>query len=267
MAARSSLHLAQPELSPWSRSHAKRLFDCACILFALPLLVPALLAVALAVRVTSRGPIFFLQKRIGGHGQAFTIFKFRTMIHNAGASQPAVTTKANQRFTSVGPFLRRWKLDELPQVLNVLLGEMSLVGPRPKLPEHVISEIPCRPGITGAASLAFAREELVFDRVPKESLESYYQSIVLPAKRDLDADYMGRATFTSDLKLIVDSVLRHWDSSLMESLLEREAFGIEEPGPSLRSFESAQSPRRWGGVLDLQTDSAGSSNAPRTRTM
>jgi hypothetical protein len=108
---------------------------------------------------------------------------------------------------------------------------------------------------------------LVFDRVPKESLESYYQSIVLPAKRDLDADYMGRATFTSDLKLIVDSVLRHWDSSLMESLLEREAFGIEEPAPSLRSFESAQSPRRWGGVLDLQTDSAGSSNAPRTRTM
>lgn len=270
LAVRSSLHLVQPELSPWSRSAAKRLFDCACILFALPLLVPVLLAVAVAVRVTSRGPILFLQKRMGRRGQAFTIFKFRTMIHNTGARQPAVTTTANQRFTSVGPFLRRWKLDELPQIVNVLRGEMSLVGPRPKLPEHVISEIPCCPGITGAASLAFAREELVFDRVPKESLESYYHSIVLPAKRDLDADYMSRATFVSDLRLIVDSVLRRWDSSLMESLLEREAFRMEVmevPAPPSRSFEPAPLPRRWSGVLNLQTDSAGPSAAPRTRTM
>jgi hypothetical protein len=98
---------------------------------------------------------------------------------------------------------------------------MSLVGPRPKMPEHVISDLPCRPGVTGAATIAFAREEAVLDRIPRHHLEACYYSVVLPAKRKLDAEYMAHATFLSDLKIIVNSVLRRWDNSLMEGLLHK----------------------------------------------
>ncbi len=110
--AATSLHLVRNELSSWSRSTAKRYFDCASVLVALPFLVPVLLAVALAVRVTSRGPVLFLQRRTGRHGRLFTIVKFRTIRRDA--ANHAVTTADNQPFTPIGPFLRRWKLDELP---------------------------------------------------------------------------------------------------------------------------------------------------------
>lgn len=213
---------AEP-LSRWSQSAAKRLFDMVCVAVALPLFLPVLLVIAIAVRLTSSGPVLFLQKRVGCHGRTFTILKFRTMIHDVDARYHAVTTADNQPFTSVGPFLRRWKLDELPQVFNVLLGHMSLVGPRPKMPEHVKIDLACRPGITGAATIAFAREEMLLDRIPKHSLDAYYHKVVLPAKRRLDAEYMAQATFLSDLKLIVNSVLRRWDSSFADSLLEAEA--------------------------------------------
>src|ERR1700683_698209 len=100
---------------------------------------------------------------------------------------------------------------------------MSLVGPRPKLPEHAISNLPCRAGITGAATIAFALEESILERVPKHHLESFYHSVVLPAKHRLDADYMAHATFFSDLKIIIDSVIRRWDCSIMEELLNNWA--------------------------------------------
>lgn len=218
---------APEELSAWSNSAGKRCFDCVCVLLALPLLVPILLLIALAVWLTSAGPVLFLQKRVGCHGRTFTILKFRTLIHDRDARYHAVTTAENQPFTPVGPFLRRWKLDELPQVFNVLLGHMSLVGPRPKMPEHVKVDLPCRPGITGAATIAFAREETILDRVPRHSLDDYYHRVILPAKRQLDAEYMARATFFSDLRLIVNSVLRRWDSTLADSLLEGEFFDVE----------------------------------------
>jgi lipopolysaccharide/colanic/teichoic acid biosynthesis glycosyltransferase len=211
-------------LSPWSRSGAKRFFDCVCVVSMLPILVPTFLIIGLAVRLTSAGPVLFLQKRMGRHGREFTILKFRTMIHTAHRAHQPVTTSGNQLFTPVGPFLRRWKLDEIPQLFNVLAGHMSLVGPRPKLPEHAISNVPCRAGITGAATIAFAREESILDRVPKSHLESFYHSVVLPAKHRLDEEYMANATFLSDFKLIFDSVLRRWDTSFIENLLTTWAF-------------------------------------------
>jgi lipopolysaccharide/colanic/teichoic acid biosynthesis glycosyltransferase len=226
--ARSSPYLIAKRLSSWSRSGAKRFFDCACVLLALPLVVPVFLAIALVARVTSAGPVLFLQKRMGRHGRVFTIVKFRTMIRATDNEPRAVTTAYNQSFTPTGSFLRRWKLDELPQLLNVFWGDMSLVGPRPKIPEHMISDLACRPGITGAATIAFALEEQVLDRVPMHSLESYYHTVVLPAKRRLDEEYMAHATFLSDLKLIVDSVLRRWDSSIMEGLLNTGATEAED---------------------------------------
>ena len=206
------------ELSSWSGSAAKRLFDCACVCAALPLAIPTLVIVAIAVWLTSTGPIFFRQRRVGNRGRTFTIFKFRTMIHDANAAYQAVTTDGNQPFTAIGPFLRRSKLDELPQILNVLRGDMSLVGPRPKMPEHAIGGVSCRPGITGAATLAFAREETLLDPIPAHELESFYHRVVLPAKLHLDSEYMSRATFFSDLKLIVNSILRRWDESAVQSL-------------------------------------------------
>ncbi len=230
----SSVFLFGKHLSPWSRSRAKRIFDCVCVLSVLPLLIPILLLIGLAVRFTSSGPALFLQRRMGRHGQNFTILKFRTMIHDADRAHHPVTTSGNQRFTPMGPFLRRWKLDELPQLLNVLAGHMSLVGPRPKLPIHAISDLPCRAGVTGAATVAFAREEEILDRVPRHRLEFFYHSVVLPAKHRLDAEYMAQATFLSDLRIIVDSVFRRWDNSTVEELLD--AWVFEQSGARVLSI-------------------------------
>jgi lipopolysaccharide/colanic/teichoic acid biosynthesis glycosyltransferase len=224
------------KLSRWSRSGAKRFFDIACVLLALPLLVPVSLVIALAVWLTSSGPVLFLQERMGRFGRTFTILKFRTLTHVTDKARHAVTTTCNQQFTLVGRFLRQWKLDELPQLLNVLWGDMSLVGPRPKMPEHVIHKLPCRPGITGAATIAFAREAAALGNVPEEHLESYYHAVVLPAKRYLDAEYMARATFFSDFKLIFDSVLRRWDVDAMKHLLDTWAF---ETGYRMQSSRSS----------------------------
>lgn len=223
--SQTSLRKVLPFVSSWSTSRMKRIFDCACILPFLPILIPALLFIALAVRLTSRGPAFFLQKRMGLHGRSFTIFKFRTLEHRKDKSHNAVTTCANQPFTPIGPFLRRSKLDELPQILNVLIGDMSLVGPRPKLPEHQLSLLFNRPGITGAATLAFAKEESFLSRLPHSSLDHFYQDVILPAKLKLDQEYGARATFRSDLNLLIKTLSRKWDTSIMDGLLsDRLAF-------------------------------------------
>jgi lipopolysaccharide/colanic/teichoic acid biosynthesis glycosyltransferase len=213
-------------LSPWTLSTAKRVFDCVCVLLALPMVVPVLLAIGAAVRLTSRGPVLFLQERAGMKGQTFTIFKFRTMAHVAGKAHYPVTTLHNQRFTSIGPLLRRWKLDELPQLANVLLGHMSLVGPRPKMPEHLLCELPCRPGVTGVATIAFAQEAAILARVPRERLDGYYRDVVLPAKREMDAEYLAQATLLSDLGLLIETALRRWNPTVAETFIAAAAFEL-----------------------------------------
>lgn len=218
-AHQASLRTVLPRVSEWSTSAGKRIFDCACIVPFLPVLIPVLLAIAVVVRLTSRGPAFFFQQRMGLHGRSFTIFKFRTLEHREDRFHKSVTTTANQQFTPIGPFLRSWKLDELPQVLNVLMGDMSLVGPRPKLPEHQRSLLFSRPGITGAATLAFAKEESYLSRLPQARLDHFYQEVILPAKQRLDQEYAAKATFVSDLKLLFKTLSRQWDLSVMESLL------------------------------------------------
>jgi lipopolysaccharide/colanic/teichoic acid biosynthesis glycosyltransferase len=200
-----------PLPSPWSVSRMKRLFDVVAVTATLPLVIPVLLAVGLLVRLSSRGPILFVQTRVGRHGRLFSIFKFRTMTHNNGENRPLITTLGNQPFTPVGRFLRKWKLDELPQILNVLRAEMSLVGPRPKVPDHACELPLCRPGITGAATLVFAREEVLLDSVPGHALDDYVHLVVLPAKRKIDAGYMSRATFLSDFAIIARSIFRRWN--------------------------------------------------------
>jgi lipopolysaccharide/colanic/teichoic acid biosynthesis glycosyltransferase len=140
----------------------------------------------------------------------FSIVKFRTMRHPGPSGENSITTIDNERITAVGRFFRYWKLDELPQLLNVLRGEMSLVGPRPRVPDQQRGTIQSRPGITGAASLAFAREEAFLATIPRHHLDNYYANRVLPLKQRLDDAYMARATFASDLKLLFLTAFRVW---------------------------------------------------------
>jgi len=257
----SSHNGADPQLSAWARSGTKRLFDCACILPMIPLLLPVLALVAVAVRLTSDGPIFFLQGRMGRHGKTFTILKFRTMVHFTDEAHTAVATADNPGYTPVGLFLRRYKLDELPQLFNVLMGHMSLVGPRPKLPEHTIANLPCRPGITGAATIAFALEESALVNVPKSQRYGYYHSVILPVKHSLDAEYMATSTFLSDFHLITRSVLRRWDTKVMDELLKLPlALRIEERAfPDIAKHVALKSEdRSWtslSGEMQLPDDS------------
>jgi lipopolysaccharide/colanic/teichoic acid biosynthesis glycosyltransferase len=211
-------------LSSWSRSRSKRILDAVCVISALPVVMPVLLLAAVAVRLTSEGPVLFRQERSGRHGQPFTIYKFRTMpVGNSSIERPSITTSTNQRFTPVGPFLRRWKLDELPQIFNVLRGDMSLVGPRPKLPEHQFTDLACRPGITGNATCFFAREEILFAGVPAEELAALNNDFVLPFKERLDYEYMSTASCSSDLRLILKSVFRKWDHGELHELMSLSA--------------------------------------------
>lgn len=177
------------------------------------MLIPTLLLVALAVWTTSRGPVLFRQKRVGRGGRPFTIVKFRTLRGNRDDGS------AGQRFTAIGRGLRRWKLDELPQLLNVLVGDMSLVGPRPKMREYQLRTPTCRPGITGAATIVFAREEELLERVLRLRSAETYRTVVMPAKHCLDTDYMARATFLSDLNLLVRTLLRRWDTRTLQAVI------------------------------------------------
>lgn len=227
---RNSNRLTAPRASNWSVSRAKRWFDVAAVVASLPLAIPVLLLVAVAVRLSSAGPILFVQTRVGRYGKPFRIFKFRTMIHESERSRPLVTTRGSQCFTPVGRFLRKWKLDELPQLLNVLRADMSLVGPRPKVPDHEARILLWRPGITGAATLVFAEEEILFEGVPEEALEVYVQRVILPAKRQIDAEYMYRATFSSDIAILVRTLLRRWNSSTgtpHQPLIERGQSNVD----------------------------------------
>lgn len=233
-------------VSSWGQSKRKRLFDIFCVLLASPVILPICVAIGIAVRLTSRGPALFKQRRSGLNGGIFTIFKFRTMEHEV--VHKAESTINNQRFTAIGPFLRRWKLDELPQLLNVLRGNMSLVGPRPKMPEHQLGVLRCRPGITGAATLIFANEEVVLTSVPQHNLGEYFRTTVLPLKCRLDREYMSEATFASDFQLIARTLIRHWDRETIYELLK-----IDHQSPASSRIELAHC-----GTLDLATEEGSS---------
>lgn len=200
----------EPALSPWTESRAKRIFDIAAVLAFAPILTPLLLIIGLAVLLICRGPILFRQLRIGHSGKPFWILKFRTMRMSSPNAQSVIAAISTDNVTPLGRILRRLKLDELPQVLNVLVGDMSLVGPRPKIPDQQTAILNCKPGITGSATLIFAREEWLLRDMAKEAIPNYYRTAILPMKAQLDADYMRRATFLSDLRILIDTVLGNW---------------------------------------------------------
>jgi lipopolysaccharide/colanic/teichoic acid biosynthesis glycosyltransferase len=191
---------------------AKRLFDLCGAALALVLLSPLLLAIALIVKLDSPGPVLYRQERVGQFGKLFRIHKFRTMVADAPQRGPALTVGADVRITRVGRWLRRARLDELPQFIDVLAGHMSLVGPRPEVPRYVAHYPPAlrervlsvRPGITDPSSLLFLDESELLRRAADPERE--YIDVILPRKLQYAADYAARANLRSDLGVLMNTL-------------------------------------------------------------
>ncbi len=189
-----------------------RAFDIVVSLLGLILLSPALIVIAVLVRVTSPGPALYRARRVGRDGKKFDLLKYRTMVVGADRAGPGITASDDRRVTPQGRFLRKSKLDELPQLINVLRGEMALVGPRPEDPRYVAlysaeqrRVLSVRPGITGAASLVYRDESSM---IPVENAEDCYITQIMPAKLAIEREYLEHRTLWTDLALIVRTLWR-----------------------------------------------------------
>lgn len=190
----------------------KRHFDILASLIGLILFSPLLLIIGVLVKATSEGPIFYRANRVGRFGKPFKLYKFRSMVVDADKIGPGVTGAVDPRITSVGRFLRKTKLDELPQLINVFGGDMSMVGPRPEDPRYVAlytdeqrRVLTVRPGITSPASVRYRDEEAM---LIGDDWEKHYIEIVMPAKLVLDVEYAQNSTFWRDLALILVTLVR-----------------------------------------------------------
>jgi lipopolysaccharide/colanic/teichoic acid biosynthesis glycosyltransferase len=206
----------------------KRLFDAMISTVGLIVLAPVLVAVAVAIKVESAGPVFYRGLRAGRYGKPFRIFKFRTMVMNADKIGGLSSAADDPRITRVGRFLRRYKLDELPQLLNVLKAEMSLVGPRPEVLQYVamfsteekaILSVP--PGITDWASIANSDEGARLAGSPDP--EKTYLEEIRPEKIRLQLEYVRRRSFGTDMKILMDTC--------KVLLFKQRSMAHMEPGP------------------------------------
>lgn len=190
----------------------KRLFDFILAGAGLLVLSPLFMIIAIWIKRDSQGPVFFRQERVGLNGEIFRIHKFRTMITNAESKGLQLTVGLDTRVTKSGSFLRKYKLDELPQLIDVVLGDMSLVGPRPEVPKYVAfypSEIKSialsvRPGITDAASIQLKDENEILGSSTQP--EKDYIEKILPMKLKYHLEYVSTASFVGDLKLIFQTL-------------------------------------------------------------
>jgi lipopolysaccharide/colanic/teichoic acid biosynthesis glycosyltransferase len=204
LGARSDRVVRGPRFSGTLDAVLTRLLDWVLSAALLILSAPLVLGLAIAIKLEGPGPVFYRSRRVGLGGREFTMLKFRKMPD--GASGPPLTAPDDERFTSLGRFLARTKLDELPQLWNVLRGDMSLVGPRPEDPVFVERFRPrlepvlrVKPGITGLSQLAFAREPEILD---PENREEHYVSRILPQKIHLDTLYAERRTALVNLRIL-----------------------------------------------------------------
>ncbi|HVB55242.1 MAG TPA: sugar transferase [Candidatus Acidoferrales bacterium] len=186
------------------------MLDIAVAAATLTLLTPLFLIVAVLVKCTSQGPVLFRQRRVGRYGKIFFVMKFRSMVLSRTRG-PLITVSGDSRITVVGSILRRYKIDELPQVWNVLIGEMSLVGPRPEVERYVTGYSPeqrqvlkARSGITDPASIAYRHEEEMLSS--QSDPEDYYRTIVLPHKLSLNLEYVNNISFRRDVSLILNTI-------------------------------------------------------------
>jgi lipopolysaccharide/colanic/teichoic acid biosynthesis glycosyltransferase len=184
-----------------------RIFAFIGIIVALPLFI----VIPVIIFSGSKGPVLFRQKRVGKDGNLFTLIKFRTMVSNDGAN--TVTSSNDSRITRVGSFLRKWKLDELPELFNVLAGDMSFVGPRPDVPgyaDRLEGEdrkiLLLRPGVTGPATLKYLDEEEILSGVPDP--QHYNDEVIFPDKVRINLKYLEKFSFAGDLKIIFYTIIR-----------------------------------------------------------
>ena len=185
----------------------KRIFDTILSLFGLVILLPFMLIIAIFIKLDSKGPVFFKQVRVTKNGREFKIFKYRTMrVGSDKYSQ--ITVGKDNRITKVGAFLRKYKLDEIPQLINVLIGDMSLVGPRPEVPKYVAlytdeqkEILKVRAGITDYASIEFSDENDLL--ASEEDPEKAYIEKIMPKKIELNKKYLSEISILTDIKIIL----------------------------------------------------------------
>ena len=191
----------------------KRLFDLFFSSLFLIVLFPFFLLISLLVKLSSKGPVFFIQKRIGRYGQHFNMIKFRSMLDKL-EDKNSVTCIGDYRITKFGKFLRKYKLDELPELVNVIIGDMSLVGPRPDVPgyadklnneDRLILNL--RPGITGPATLKYSNEEKILSL--QKNPTKYNDEVIYPDKVKINLDYYYNNSIWLDIKIIFATVFRN----------------------------------------------------------
>ncbi|MDR1565495.1 MAG: sugar transferase [Oscillospiraceae bacterium] len=185
----------------------KRSFDLVVSFCALLVLSPFFLIIAIIICCNTRGPAFFSQKRVGRHGKLFKLHKFRSMVVNDRCEQVYITAKNDERITKVGAFIRKYKIDELPQFYDVFRGKMSIVGPRPEVPEYVAlytkeqrRVLSVKPGITDPASIRFIDEEQIL--AASKEPEKTYTKQILPRKLRLGLNYVKHISFWHDIKIM-----------------------------------------------------------------
>ena len=190
----------------------KRLFDFCSSLIGLIVLMPILILISITIKISSSGPVIFSQKRVGRDGELFTLIKFRSMTVQQESNSTA-TARGDVRITKIGSFLRKYKLDELPELWNVIKGEMSLVGPRPDVPGYADKLVgkdrnilKLRPGITGAASLKYANEEEILSA--QENPQKYNDEVIFPDKVKVNLEYYENQSLWLDIKIIFATIFR-----------------------------------------------------------
>jgi len=192
----------------------KRLFDFTFAILGLIILSPVLIILAIIIIIISPGTALYSQKRVGRKGRLFTLYKFRTMVQNADTMPGgSITVKDDRRITAIGKFLRRWKLDELPTLWNVLKGDMSFVGPRPDVPGYADKLefndrriLNLRPGITGPATLKYSNEEQFLAEV--DNPKKYNDEVIFPDKVKINLEYMDNLNLWMDIKIIFKTIFR-----------------------------------------------------------
>ncbi|NLK95026.1 MAG: sugar transferase [Clostridiales bacterium] len=191
----------------------KRIFDIIASFLGIIFLSPILIIVSICIKLDSKGPIIFKQQRVGQYQKKFNIYKFRTMVNNAESLGKQITVGGDSRITKVGGFIRKFKIDELPQLFNVLFGNMSFVGPRPEVPKYVnlysdeekaILEV--KPGITDLASLKYSNENDILAKV--EEPEKYYIDVIMKDKIKLNLEYIEKSNLFYDIKIIFKTIIK-----------------------------------------------------------
>jgi len=189
---------------------AKRIFELICALFVLIIMSPFFLIIAVSIKLDSKGPVFFKQVRVARYNKDFKIFKFRTMVNDADKKGIQITVGGDSRITRVGKILRKTRLDEFPQMINILIGDMSLIGTRPEVRKYVdhytnehMATLLLPPGVTGSASIAFKDENDMLSS--SEDPEKTYINEILPIKMGINLEYVKNVSFWLDIKILLQT--------------------------------------------------------------